>query len=197
MRGSFALFVVMALAACGGGREEAARPRDMNTEPVIVAAPPPPTSPPQVIVIPKDLPLSPELRAKKALASLKPATSEDPVFTFEDENGTQSATFMLRPERGKGYSDLKLTLNARTIGDASPPHPVMPSCKAANRCEYQLGKQYAASLVDDKDVHLVARGDSVAVVARKLSVDEPRTVEIVLTVDNRPFSKRRVVLLAE
>jgi hypothetical protein len=196
MRNSFTILSLV-LAACGGGHEESKPRSHMNTEPVTVDAGAHVTQPRTIILIPKDLPLSAELRAKKASPVLKPAVSEDPVFSIEDEKGTQSGSFALLPERGRGFPELKVTLTARTIGEASAPQPVRPTCRAANKCEYPLIRNYAVSLSDDAALQLVPRGDAVAIVARVMNVDGPKTVDVRFSVDDRVFSHKRIVLLSD
>lgn len=142
-----------------------------------------------------------QVPAAAASAASQPAravaTSDEAVFTVEDEAGRKADSFELRSIRGKGFPELKLMLQARRIGETSPPEPVRPSCKDAARCEYRLTRNYTVALSDDKAVQLVPRDEGIAVVARTISVDVPETVEVLFSVDNRVVSRRRVLLLAD
>jgi hypothetical protein len=187
------------LAGCGGSEEEKKKvTTPLNTEPVkiVTLTEPYRYQPPKVAGIPSTIPVISEAEAERRV-TLSPATSEDPVLTLEDARGAKLATFQLEPIRGKGFPELKLLLKARRLGDTAPASPVQPQCVDAGRCEYRLSRKYEVALSDSNALQLVPRGDGIAVVARSLSVDEPKAVEVLFSVDSQVLSKRRIVLLSQ
>jgi hypothetical protein len=182
------------LVACGGGEEKARHDTTPNTELLFVA-------PKATYVVKNFVYVPPKTSALAVQGSNKPdpgpATSEDAKFTIEDESGNSKGAFDLEPIRGKGYPELKVILTARKIGDTAPPAPVLPTCRAVNKCEYGLSKNYAVSLSDDKLLQMVPRGDGIAIVPKVMNVEIPQAVDIVYSVDNRPWAKKRIVLLSD
>jgi hypothetical protein len=183
-----------ALAGCGGGKDPKRADTPLNTEPAnvtsvekFVAAAPMKSNIPTAIPVATGLPSGP--------AALEAATSEEPNFAVEDENGVKAAQFRLSSVRGRGYPELKVVLSARRIGDTAPAAPVPPVCPEARKCEYSLSRSYTVTLTDDKELQLVARGDAVAIVARTLAVDTPTTIEVLFSADGRLISKRVISLL--
>jgi hypothetical protein len=187
---------VGALAGCGGGQEEGRGATALNTEPVKVVALSEPYryQPPKSSYIPANLPV---VRAASKPAELGPATSDDAVFTVEDEHGAKTGTLELEPVRGRGYSELKVLLKARTIGETGAAQTVRPTCRQTGQCEYRLSRHYTVSLSDEKVLQMMARGDGVAVVARVMSVNVPTAVDVVFSADNQVIGRRRVVLMTE
>jgi hypothetical protein len=192
-----AALAVATLAGCGGGLDEKKAATPMNAEPVkkvVTLAEPYRYQPPRTSYIPADLPV---VRAEPPKPQLGPAASDEAAFTLEDELGAKPGAFELQPVRGRGYPELKIVVKARRIGEASPPEPVRAICKEDRKCEYRLSKKYAVSLSDDKHLKLVPRGESIALVARAMSMDAPTAVEVRFSEDNQVLGRRRVVLLSE
>jgi hypothetical protein len=187
------------LAGCGGGAEERRPAATPNTEPIVIAMASPepgtvaaassyrwkPATRPTPIVVKGVAPVVPA-----------PATAEETTFTVEDEEGVKSDSFELSAVHGRGFPALKVTFNARRIGE-SLASPVRPVCSADAKCEYALARKYLLTLSDDRLLQLVPRGEGVAVIAREMSVDVPKAVHLQLMVEGNVISRRRIVLTSD
>ncbi|HSI50314.1 MAG TPA: hypothetical protein VLA61_18745, partial [Ideonella sp.] len=154
------LAITATLAGCGGGQEEKRGATPLNTEPVkvVTLSEPYRYEPPKTSYIPANLPV---VRAVPK-QDVAPATSEETVFTVEDEQGGKPGAFELEPVRGRGYPELKVMLKARSVGETGTPQPVRPACGESGKCEYRLARNYTVSLSDGKVLQMVARGDGVS-----------------------------------
>jgi hypothetical protein len=190
-------FSAALFAGCGGGESGGHTDRRNDFSPATELVAPAPVVVQRVRV--SDLPWvkNPALVTGTHKPRPSAAASDEAIFTIEDENGAALTALDLEPIHGKGYPELRVVLRARSAGEASPPQPVRAVCRQASRCEYPLARKYTVSLSDDKQLHLQPRGDAVAVVARVMNVEIPHAVDVSFSVDNRVFSKRRIILLSD
>jgi hypothetical protein len=199
-----AITALLLVTACGGGGEPSvARPDtsvpNLDPTPVVVSVAEPQRTA-RVLKLPERIePGETFAAAFQAVNAPKwtTATSEDPTLTVEDRFGRRNGTFHLSPVIGRGYEELKLTVLARRLGEATPPAPVQPSCREDARCQFILSKPYTLTLSDARDLKLVARNDSVILVAKTLKLDAPANVEIVLADGDKVLARTRVGLLTE
>lgn len=187
--------VIVVLAACGGSSEEPVRQsRLLRQGPVTIESVFGPPSP----VMPGAARRAADAASQTGptpAAELAAATAEHPQLAIEDEQGRSRTMFELRAAHGKGFPELTVVVRARRIGDTAPPAPLRPTCKAADRCEYTLGRTYVLTLSKGTALQLVPRGEAVALVARQLSVTAPDATEVRLTGENRLLGRGSVALL--
>ena len=196
MKPLIVLLAFCSLAGCGGGQEERRAATPLNTEPVKVVTLTEPYryQPPTTSYIPANLPVA---RAAPKQVELAPATSDEAAFSIEDDRGDKLASFELQPVHGRGYPELKVIVQARAIGETTPPQPVRPHCRESAKCEYRLARNYTVSVSNDAMLQMVARGDGVALVARVMNVNAPTAVDVVFSADNQVIGRRRIVLMSD
>jgi hypothetical protein len=138
-----------------------------------------------------------EVQARLQPAYTDPASGDSWDWVLSLPSGADGDSFniTLPPTRGRGYAEPVIRLVSRgwrvTDGRESP----RPDCRSETRCDFSGPGHFSLSLPPDAPLRAVARGDSVALVARVMAVDKPVDVVLRLSADGRSDDTRQILLL--
>jgi hypothetical protein len=122
------------------------------------------------------------------------------AWALLDEQSRAAEVFVLEPQIGRGFGELRALLLPRSSADDLP--AAQAACDSDTRCEYRVrhaGGELTVviDLSDGQWLRLVASGEAIRVVPRVLQIDAAASANLTATADGRFMGRKSVYLQPE